>query len=92
VAGRIGLGLSRPSYVLSTYRLSYRSYHNAEKIDQEYRVHNSQVPTYEQVKYSPELQEELAKMYESDAQDPDFHRITMESMKIGIRSLGKEKQ
>ena len=73
MAGRVGLGfLSRPSYVGSTNRLSYRSYHTAEKIDREYRIHNSQVPTYEQVKSSPELQEGLAKMYESYDKIPTF--------------------
>ena len=80
---------------------TYRSYHTAEKVtevsqkkvnqnDLNYDIHNSQVPTYEQVKNSPELQEELEKMYEAYAQDPDFNRLTIESMKVGIRSLGKE--
>jgi hypothetical protein len=93
MAGRIVLGLSRPSCVRSMNLLCRRSYLTAKKkisSDLEYEIHNSQVPTYEQVKNSPELQEKLVEMYESYAQDPDFHRITVESMKIGMRSLGKE--
>jgi hypothetical protein len=93
MAGKIVLGLSRPSCVRSTNLFCRRSYHTAEKkisSELECEIHNSQVPTYEQVKNSPELQEKLVEMYKSYAQDPDFHRITIESMKIGMRSLGKE--
>ena len=79
---------------------SHRSYCIAQKIENlsstnltelECEIHNSKIPTYEEVNNSPELQAELEKMYEEYATDPDFHKLTIESMKIGLRSFGKEK-
>lgn len=106
MAGKIALEfISRKNYLsiapsLNVWGfLNFRSYQTTEKITEVLQrkalhktieAHNNQIPTYQQIKNSPELQGELAKMYESYAQDPDFHRLTIESMKMGIISLGKE--
>lgn len=81
---------------------SHRSYNStAQKVanllfkkpalsESECQMHNSKIPTYEQIKKSPELQQNLAKMYEDYATDPDFHEVTIESMKWGLKTLGRE--
>lgn len=56
----------------------------------EYEVHNRKIPTYEEIKNSPELQRQLAEMYQSQTKDSEFQKLTIESMKWGVRSLGKE--
>lgn len=52
-------------------------------------VHNRKIPTYEEIKNSLELQRKLAEMYKFQTQDPDLQKLTIESMKWGVRSLGK---
>lgn len=107
MAGKVTFGfISRQNYLSFAPSLNVRgffnsrSYHTAAKVTEisqqkamlkTIETHNNQIPTYQQIKNSPELQDELEKMYESYAQDPDFHKITIESMKVGIKSLGKEK-
>ena len=82
-------------------RFSRYSYSTAQRVevtskvkppftDIECEAHNSKIPTYKQIKNNPELQDRLAEMYKQQAQDPDFHQLTIESMKLGVRSLGKE--
>lgn len=50
------------------------------------------VPTYKEIQSNPELQRRLAEMYASQKKDPEFHKLTQESMKWGTEILGKEKQ
>lgn len=81
---------------------SYRSYSTAQKVanlmlkkpamtESECAIHNSKIPSYDQIKKSPELQEKLAKMYEDYATDPDFQEVTIDSVQWGLKTLGKEK-
>lgn len=80
---------------------SHRSYCTAQNIvkylpetpamtELECKIHNSKVPTYEQIKNSPELQNELEKMYEEYATDPDFQQITLECMEWAKRTFSRE--
>ncbi|HEX2579533.1 MAG TPA: hypothetical protein VHK67_03925 [Rhabdochlamydiaceae bacterium] len=81
---------------------SYRSFSTARKVanlllkkpamtESECQIHNSKIPSYDQVKKSPDLQEKLAKMYEDYATDLEFQEMTMDSMKCGLKTFGKEK-
>jgi len=93
--------LSSVSGFNSWGRFSRCSYSTAQRVETntvkaplnevECKVHNSKVPTYKQIKDDPELQRKLAEMYKSQADDPDFRELTIESMKWGVRSLGEEK-
>ncbi|HEX4839859.1 MAG TPA: hypothetical protein VFU89_05410 [Rhabdochlamydiaceae bacterium] len=107
MAGKVVLGLTtRPISKIWCSKLygdfSHRSFSTAQKTtslllkkpamtESECQIHNSKIPSYDQIKKSPQLQQKLAKMHEGYATDPDFQEMTMDSMKWALRSLGKEK-
>lgn len=75
-------------------RFSRCSYSTAKKLEniskekillteEDCRIHNQNIPTYEQVKKDPNLQQELAQMYKELADDPDFQEVTRHVMEMG---------
>lgn len=92
--------ISIPSGLNLWGRLGRCSYCTAQKTlrVQETRVemsqvectkHNKTVPTYEQFKKDPKLQEEFAKMFENYANDPVHQKEETEAASLGYRLFQK---
>lgn len=81
-------GFSRCSYS-TALRVETKAI-KASLTEAECEAHNSKIPSYQQIKNDPELQRRLAEMYKSQTHESDFQELTIESIKWGVRSLGKE--
>lgn len=104
MVGRISLGMfsSCPSSTrLNLWgRLHHYSYSTVLKIENisqvkalnsevECEIHNSRIPTVQEIKNNQELQNKLAEMYKYQNIDSDFQQLTIESLKFVIKKLKK---